>query len=90
MKPSPSRRTVSLDLERVWFVDSRGVTLLRDLAQKQVSQTQLLSICKPATEGGDPMMTASTETSPAVWKRSTLHRRRALALRPVSRSRRRK
>ncbi len=32
------QKTVSLDLERVWFVDSRGVTLLRDLAQKQVSQ----------------------------------------------------
>ena len=38
MKPSPSRRTVSLDLERVWFVDSRGVTLLRDLAKRQVSE----------------------------------------------------
>ena len=32
------QKAVSLDLERVWFVDSRGVTLLRDLARKQVSQ----------------------------------------------------
>lgn len=32
------QKTVSLDLERVWFVDSRGVMLLRDLAQKRVSQ----------------------------------------------------
>lgn len=32
------QKTVSLDLGRVWFVDSRGVTLLRDLAQKHVSQ----------------------------------------------------
>jgi ABC-type transporter Mla MlaB component len=32
------QKNVSLDLERVWFVDSRGVTLLRNLARKQVSQ----------------------------------------------------
>ena len=32
------QKAVSLDLERVWFVDSRGVTLLRDLAKKQVSE----------------------------------------------------
>jgi ABC-type transporter Mla MlaB component len=32
------QKNVSLDLERVWFVDSRGVTLLRDLARRQVSQ----------------------------------------------------
>lgn len=31
-------KNVSLDLERVWFVDSRGVTLLRDLAKRQVSE----------------------------------------------------
>jgi ABC-type transporter Mla MlaB component len=31
-------KAVSLDLERVWFVDSRGVELLRDLAHRQVSQ----------------------------------------------------
>ena len=31
-------KTVSLDLEKLWFADSRGVTLLRDLAQKHVSQ----------------------------------------------------
>lgn len=32
------QKAVSLDLERVSFVDSRGVTLLRDLARKQVSR----------------------------------------------------
>ena len=32
------QKAVSLDLERVWFVDSRGVTLLRDLAKRQVSE----------------------------------------------------
>ena len=32
------QKNVSLDLERVWFVDSRGVTLLRDPAKKQVSE----------------------------------------------------
>lgn len=32
------QKNVSLDLERVWFVDSRGVTLLRDLAKRQVSE----------------------------------------------------
>jgi ABC-type transporter Mla MlaB component len=31
-------KNVSLDLERVWFVDLRGVTLLRDLAKRQVSE----------------------------------------------------
>jgi ABC-type transporter Mla MlaB component len=31
-------KAVSLDLEKVWFVDSHGVTLLRNLARKQVSQ----------------------------------------------------
>ena len=32
------QKNVSLDLERVWFVDSRGVILLRDLARRQVSE----------------------------------------------------
>ncbi len=32
------QKSVSLDLERVWFVDSRGVILLRDLARRQVSE----------------------------------------------------
>jgi ABC-type transporter Mla MlaB component len=31
-------KAVSLDLEKVWFVDPRGVTLLRDLAKRQVSE----------------------------------------------------
>ena len=30
--------TVSLDLEKVWFVDSQGISLLRELAKKQVAQ----------------------------------------------------
>lgn len=29
---------VSLDLERVWFVDSQGIALLRDLAKQKVAQ----------------------------------------------------
>ena len=32
------QKAVSLDLERVLFVDARGVALLRDLARRQVSQ----------------------------------------------------
>ena len=32
------QKAVSLDLEKVWFVDSRGVTFLRDLAKRQVSE----------------------------------------------------
>jgi ABC-type transporter Mla MlaB component len=32
------QKAVSLDLERVSFVDFRGVALLRDLARRQVSQ----------------------------------------------------
>ena len=32
------QKNVSLDLAKVWFVDSRGVTLLRDLAKRQVSE----------------------------------------------------
>jgi ABC-type transporter Mla MlaB component len=29
---------VSLDLEKVWFVDSQGIVLLRDLAKRHVAQ----------------------------------------------------
>jgi anti-anti-sigma regulatory factor len=31
-------KKVTLDLEKVWFVDQLGITLLQDLAQKQVPQ----------------------------------------------------
>jgi len=31
-------KSISLNLENVWFVDARGAALLRDLAEKQVSQ----------------------------------------------------
>jgi ABC-type transporter Mla MlaB component len=31
-------KAVSLDLEKVWFVDSYGVSVLRDLARRQVTQ----------------------------------------------------
>jgi len=31
-------KSVSLNLEKVWFVDARGAALLRDLAGRQVSQ----------------------------------------------------
>ncbi|MGC1453013.1 MAG: hypothetical protein WA830_23525 [Candidatus Sulfotelmatobacter sp.] len=37
------QKAMSLDLERVSFGDSRGVTLLRDLARRQVSQVK----CSP-------------------------------------------
>ena len=30
--------TVTLDLEKVWFVDSQGIALLRDLAKQKVAQ----------------------------------------------------
>ncbi len=29
---------VTLDLEKVWFVDSQGIALLRDLAKQKVAQ----------------------------------------------------
>jgi ABC-type transporter Mla MlaB component len=29
---------LSLDLEKVWFVDSEGIALLRDLARRKVAQ----------------------------------------------------
>ena len=32
------QETVSLDLEKVWFIDSQGIALLRDLAVKRVTQ----------------------------------------------------
>ena len=31
-------QSVSLDMQRVWFVDARGATLLRELAGRQVTQ----------------------------------------------------
>jgi len=31
-------QAVSLDLERVWFVDSTGIALLRNLAKQKVAQ----------------------------------------------------
>ena len=32
------QKAVSLDLEKVWFIDAQGIALLRDLAEKRVSQ----------------------------------------------------
>ncbi len=32
------QKAVSLDLQKVWFVDAHGIGLLRDLARRQVSQ----------------------------------------------------
>jgi ABC-type transporter Mla MlaB component len=31
-------KTLSLDLEKLWFVDSHGAALLRDLARRNVAQ----------------------------------------------------
>jgi ABC-type transporter Mla MlaB component len=33
-----SSEAVSLDLEKVWFVDSQGIVLLRELAKQKVTQ----------------------------------------------------
>jgi ABC-type transporter Mla MlaB component len=32
------QRAITLDLEKVWFIDAQGIALLRDLAQKRVAQ----------------------------------------------------
>ena len=32
------QEALSLDLEKVWFVDSEGIALLRDLARRKVAQ----------------------------------------------------
>ena len=32
------QKVVSLDLEKLWFIDAHGIALLRDLAEKRVSQ----------------------------------------------------
>lgn len=32
------RQVVSLDLEKVWFIDAQGIALLRDLGRKRVAQ----------------------------------------------------
>ena len=32
------QEAVSLDLEKVWFIDAQGIALLRDLAAKRVAQ----------------------------------------------------
>ena len=32
------QQAVSLDLEKVWFIDSQGIALLRNLAEKRVTQ----------------------------------------------------
>jgi hypothetical protein len=32
------KKSVSLNLENVWFVDAKGAALLRDLSRRQVSQ----------------------------------------------------
>ena len=36
-------KSISLDMQRVWFVDARGATLLRNLAGQQVLQNN----CSP-------------------------------------------
>jgi len=37
------QQVISLDLEKVWFIDPQGVELLRDLAKKRVTQVN----CSP-------------------------------------------
>jgi ABC-type transporter Mla MlaB component len=37
------QQVISLDLEKVWFIDPQGVELLRDLAKKRVTQVNCSS-----------------------------------------------
>jgi RNA polymerase sigma-70 factor (ECF subfamily) len=62
-------KTVTLDLEKLWFADLAGAGLLRDLHQRQVSQIncsqfitqQLLAVHQPTIEGKGATMTKTSE-----------------------------
>jgi RNA polymerase sigma-70 factor, ECF subfamily len=56
------RKAVSLDLEKVWFVDPHGVTLLRDLARRQVSQLNCSQFVSQQLKEAAQMMAASIGT----------------------------
>lgn len=42
---------VSLDLEKVWFVDSQGIALLRDLAKQKVAQFNCSQFIRQQLQG---------------------------------------
>ena len=44
---------VSLDLEKVWFVDSQGIALLQRPGEAKGRPDQLFPVHKSATEGED-------------------------------------
>lgn len=44
-------KSVSLNLENVWFVDARGAALLRDLAGRQVSQLNCSQFVRQQVKG---------------------------------------
>jgi ABC-type transporter Mla MlaB component len=46
-----SSEAVTLDLERVWFVDLQGITLLRDLAKQKVAQLNCSQFIRQQLQG---------------------------------------
>jgi len=62
-------KTITLDLNKLWFTDLEGAGLLRDLHQRQVSQIncsqfitqQLLAVHQPTIEEEAPPMTTTSE-----------------------------
>jgi ABC-type transporter Mla MlaB component len=45
-------KSLTLDLEKVWFVDTRGAALLRDLARKHVSQNNCSQFVSQLVKAG--------------------------------------
>ena len=46
-----SGQAVSLDLERVWFVDSKGIALLRNLEKQKVAQINCSQFISQQVQG---------------------------------------
>ena len=67
-------KTVTLDLNKLWFADLAGAGLLRDLHRRKVSQIncsqfitqQLLAVHQPTIEAEAPAMTKTSENAPLV------------------------
>jgi RNA polymerase sigma-70 factor (ECF subfamily) len=63
------KKTITLDLKKLWFTDLEGAGLLRDLHQRQVSQIncsqfitqQLLAVHQPTIEEEVPTMITTSE-----------------------------
>jgi RNA polymerase sigma-70 factor, ECF subfamily len=75
-----SNKTITLDLNKLWFTDLEGAGLLRDLHQRQVSQIncsqfitqQLLAVHQPTEEEAPTMTTTSEKALPVenqTWSR---------------------